>query len=95
MARRPAIMADAFDTAFTFTIVNTVLVGIFIKPLFILWCISLCLARRKGDPARTGFTWLKVVYPLMVLYVRTAATTAIMALLRDRLTQLADLSHFS
>lgn len=62
----------AGDYEFTYLIVNTVLVGIFIKPLFILWCISLCLARRRNDPARTAFTWLKVVYPLMVLYVGTA-----------------------
>lgn len=49
------------------TIVNVVLTGIFIKPLFIIWLVSLCLARRRSDHARIGFTWLKLVFPIYTL----------------------------
>jgi hypothetical protein len=51
----------------TWTIVNVVLTGIPIKPLFIIWLVSLCLARRKNDHARVGFTWLKLVFPFYIL----------------------------
>jgi hypothetical protein len=53
--------------ALTWTIVNVVLTGIFIKPLFVLWLVSLCLARRKSDHARVGFTWMKLVFPFYTL----------------------------
>ena len=48
-------------------IVNVVLTGIPIKPLFIIWLVSLCLARRKGDHARWGVTWMKLVFPFYIL----------------------------
>jgi len=48
-------------------IVNVVLTGLFIKPLFVIWLVSLCLARRKNDHARVGFTWLKLVFPFYIL----------------------------
>ncbi|KAJ9142447.1 hypothetical protein NKR23_g7242 [Pleurostoma richardsiae] len=51
----------------TLDIINCVLSGILIKPLFIIWVISLCLARRKSDPARVGFTYMKVVMPLEII----------------------------
>ncbi|KAB5566290.1 hypothetical protein GE09DRAFT_732016 [Coniochaeta sp. 2T2.1] len=51
----------------TWGIVNVVLTGLFIKPLFIIWMVSLCLARRKGDHARVGFTWMKLVFPSYIL----------------------------
>ncbi|KAL2172671.1 hypothetical protein VTG60DRAFT_4117 [Thermothelomyces hinnuleus] len=54
-----------------------ILAGIFIVPLFILWIVSLVQVRRKHDPARVGFAWMKAVFPLwilsMVLYVTTGA----------------------
>jgi hypothetical protein len=46
---------------------STVLSGIGILPLAILWFISFCVARRKGDLARVGVTWMKVVYPFWLL----------------------------
>ncbi|KAK3347146.1 hypothetical protein B0T25DRAFT_634384 [Lasiosphaeria hispida] len=52
-----------------YTVGAIVLYGIFVTPLFILWCISLCIARRKGDPARAGIAWIKAVYPLWILYL--------------------------
>ena len=48
-------------------VINIVLAGIFLKPIFILWIISFFLGRRKGDPARIGFTWMKVLYPAAFL----------------------------
>ncbi|KAK0708571.1 hypothetical protein B0H67DRAFT_590614 [Lasiosphaeris hirsuta] len=50
-----------------YTVGAIVIYGIFITPLFILWCISLCIARRKGDPARVGIAWIKAVYPFWIL----------------------------
>ena len=41
----------------------TVLAGLFITPLSILWFLSFCLARKKNDPARVGISWMKVVFP--------------------------------
>ncbi|KAL2259524.1 hypothetical protein VTK26DRAFT_6781 [Humicola hyalothermophila] len=40
-----------------------VIAGLFTTPLGILWIISLCLARRKSDPARAGIAWLKSITP--------------------------------
>lgn len=42
--------------------------GLFVTPLFILWCISLCLARRQGDPARSGIPWMKAIFPFSIVY---------------------------
>jgi hypothetical protein len=60
-------MASYYDNLFIYGIVYVVLTGILIKPLFILWLVSLCLARRKNDHARVGFTWMKLVFPFYVL----------------------------
>ena len=57
----------SYSTAEVYDIVDVVLYGIFIKPLFILFVISLCLARRRSDPARVGFTWMKLVFPFWIL----------------------------
>ncbi len=59
----------SFSTTEAYYITNLVLYALFIKPLFILWVISLCIARRKSDPARVGFSWMKAVYPFWILYV--------------------------
>ncbi|KAK4126973.1 hypothetical protein N657DRAFT_640856 [Parathielavia appendiculata] len=48
-------------------IVFTLLAGLFITPLSILWFISFCLARRKHDPARVGVAWIKAVFPLWII----------------------------
>ena len=42
--------------------------GIVIMPLLILWAIALCTVRRRGDPARTAFRWMKVAMPFEILY---------------------------
>jgi hypothetical protein len=49
------------------TIVNLCIVGIMLKPSLIIWAIACCLARRKGDPARTGFSWFKAAWPAMMV----------------------------
>ena len=45
----------------------TVLAGVYITPLAVLWFITFCLARREQDPARVGIAWLKVVFPVWTL----------------------------
>lgn len=60
-------MAYGDSDTLILAIVNVVLTGIFIKPLFIIWLVSLCLARRKSDHARVGFTWMKLVFPFYIL----------------------------
>ena len=58
---------SSLSTAEVYDIVDVVMYGIFIKPLFILFVISLCLARRRSDPARVGFSWMKAVFPFWIL----------------------------
>ncbi len=48
-------------------IATTVLSGLWVTPLSILWFISLCLARRQKDPARVGVAWMKAVFPFWIL----------------------------
>lgn len=45
----------------------TVLAGIYMTPLAVLWFITFCLARREQDPARVGIAWVKVVFPVWTL----------------------------
>jgi hypothetical protein len=45
----------------------TVLAGLYVTPLAVLWFITFCLARREQDPARVGIAWLKVVFPVWIL----------------------------
>ncbi|KAK4248054.1 hypothetical protein C7999DRAFT_40687 [Corynascus novoguineensis] len=52
---------------FPYAVTYTILAGLFIVPLTILWLVSFCYARRKNDPARVGLVWLKVVYPIWIL----------------------------
>ena len=54
------------DDYFIYTCVSTALTGVFIKPLFIIWIIFLCLAPRRKDHARVGVTYLKAVMPFEV-----------------------------
>lgn len=63
-------MADAsfaMDSLEGYSIGYTVLAGLWITPLAILWFISLCLARRRDDPARVGVAWLKAAYPIWIM----------------------------
>jgi len=59
-------MSDT-DEVQIFMLTYIVLTAIFIKPIFILWCVSLCLGRRRGDPARIGFTIMKILFPLVAM----------------------------
>ncbi|KAK4452644.1 hypothetical protein QBC34DRAFT_293220 [Podospora aff. communis PSN243] len=58
---------DIVDTSNGPRIAGAALFGIWVTPLFIIWCISLCTVRRKSDPARVGFAWLKAVFPFWIL----------------------------
>jgi hypothetical protein len=60
-------MSSYFGVYGVYSVAALVLAGLWVKPLGILWLISLCLARRKGDPARVGVTWIKVVYPFWIM----------------------------
>ncbi|KAK4201514.1 hypothetical protein QBC40DRAFT_59488 [Triangularia verruculosa] len=50
-----------------FAAAHAVLAGIWITPLLILWFVSLCVVRRRGDPARVGVAWLKAACPFWIL----------------------------
>ncbi|KAK4039064.1 hypothetical protein C8A01DRAFT_36964 [Parachaetomium inaequale] len=60
-------MDGDYDTVGGYEIGFTVLAGLWITPLSILWFLSFCLARRKNDPARVGISWMKVVFPIWSL----------------------------
>jgi hypothetical protein len=55
---------EDYDALGGYNVGFTVLAGLFITPLAILWFLSFCLARRKSDPARVGISWMKVVFPI-------------------------------
>jgi len=50
-----------------FTIINAALTGLLALPLFIIWVLTIFMARRRKDRARVAFTWLKVAIPFMIL----------------------------
>lgn len=56
-----------------FAFVHAGALGFFAFPIFILWSITFCLARRRKDPARVAFTWLKVAFGSEFLYVMLSA----------------------
>lgn len=60
-------MDDPFDAYAPSYVGTIVLAGLWVKPLAILWFISLCLARRKSDPARDGIAWMKAVFPVWIV----------------------------
>jgi hypothetical protein len=51
---------------------SAVLLGILIAPLLVLWISSLYLVRREDDPARMAFTYMKMVYPMALLCVKSS-----------------------
>ncbi|KAK4162880.1 hypothetical protein QBC43DRAFT_371104 [Cladorrhinum sp. PSN259] len=44
-----------------------ILTFLWVIPLLVLWSISFCFTRRRKDPARVGFVWMKIVYPFWIL----------------------------
>lgn len=50
---------------------DALMVLTFIPALIIFFC-TLCMARRRRDPARTGFSYLKVAWVFFVAYVKPA-----------------------
>ncbi|KAE9367216.1 hypothetical protein N431DRAFT_385443 [Stipitochalara longipes BDJ] len=52
-----------------FAIAATCLEGILIAPLGIIWLISFCAVRNRKDPARRPFTWMKIAYPLITIFL--------------------------
>ncbi|KAK0644056.1 hypothetical protein B0T16DRAFT_460140 [Cercophora newfieldiana] len=55
------------DNITGYRIAATALYGIWVTPLFIIWCVSLCTARRKKDPVRVGVAWMKAVFPFWII----------------------------
>jgi len=51
-----------------YAIVHGAMAGIMILPVSILWLIFVFKARRRGDPARTAFTWAKAFMPAVAMY---------------------------
>ena len=52
-----------------YRIAAAVLILCILVATFFLWVISLFKCRRRGDPARWGFTWMKFCGPLFCAYV--------------------------
>ena len=55
--------------AYGYAIASLCLEGILVAPLVIIWFISFFMVRTRQDPARRPFTWMKIVYPLIILLV--------------------------
>ncbi len=51
------------DDLAIYLLVNAVMSGLMIKPLFIIWIVSLCMVRRAGS----AFHWMKVAFPIEML----------------------------
>ena len=65
--RQPASTNMDPDQLAGYYIGYAVLAALWVKPLGILWLISLCLARRRDDPARAGIAWMKAITPFWSL----------------------------
>ena len=48
------------------TVVHACVSGVVIIPVFILWILTLALARRRSDPARNAFVWLKPCHVFLI-----------------------------
>lgn len=48
-------------------IVDLAMSGVTSTPLFIIWCLSFCFARRRDDHARVAFSWMKAVFPFQIV----------------------------
>lgn len=59
----------------TYGSVHLTLSGIVFLPTVVVWFVSFCVVRARGDPVRRlPFTWMKVAYPMFALYVTVAIT---------------------
>ena len=54
------------DDGQVWTIVDAGMNGVMILPIFIVWIVTLGVARRRSDPARTAFSWLKAPHMFLV-----------------------------
>jgi hypothetical protein len=45
--------------------------GLSILPLVVLSLVSLLAVRRRNDPLRLPFLWLKLAIPLQIMYVKS------------------------
>ena len=64
--------AGTFDQVYrdlrTYNAVHLCLSGILILPTVVLWLVSFCVVRRRGDPVRQlPFAWMKVAYPMFAM----------------------------
>ncbi len=55
-----------------YDIAAAVLYGLSILPLLVLFVVSLVTVRRRNDPVRLPFLWLKLAMPLFITYVRSS-----------------------
>ncbi|OAQ60283.1 hypothetical protein VFPPC_10708 [Pochonia chlamydosporia 170] len=49
------------------TIVHASVTGFAVIPIILVGILTVTLARRRGDPARRAFVWLKGCYPLLIV----------------------------
>lgn len=61
-------MASLTDAEYTGYVSGyLVLHGLWVTPLAVLFFITLCIARRNGDPARSGIAWYKGAHGAFIL----------------------------
>ncbi|KAK2603477.1 hypothetical protein QQS21_004337 [Conoideocrella luteorostrata] len=72
------------QSAQAWSIAHAAMTALIIIPLIVIWFLTIGLARRKGDPARAAFSWLKACHPflvvsLLLIVVSDVATTILVS----------------
>ncbi|KAG6009011.1 hypothetical protein E4U21_003342 [Claviceps maximensis] len=57
------------NDATVWTIVHAAITGFMVLPIVMVGILSLVLARRRRDPARRAFSWLKGCHPLLLVSI--------------------------
>ncbi|ERS97101.1 hypothetical protein HMPREF1624_06430 [Sporothrix schenckii ATCC 58251] len=73
------------DSEFAYIVSNAALTGIMILPVLVIWVLFLFQARRRKDPVRDGFAWLKAsfFFFFLSLIITTASDGVIAVLIND------------
>ena len=61
---------DTIDAAEIYDIVRDALVLLTLVTSIVLFFVALCLARRRNDPARLCFTFMKIGWATYCMYVK-------------------------
>jgi hypothetical protein len=55
----------------SYDVASAVEYGLSIPPLIVLSIVSLIAVRRRNDPLRLPFLWLKLAIPLLTMYMKS------------------------